>query len=419
MPGRTILSLLLVIPCAATLAQDKADQQAAPSLNDMMSTAMQTTKPLPEHDRLRQLAGDWTYVVEMTMPGTPVMHGSGTTSIREILGGRFIEMRSNSDGQPPVSSLMIMGYDSRKGKEDYFALGVDTLGHYYVDPRGQWNQATASLELHGDQYDQASGATMPYRQVYRFPGKDTMTLDVFVQMPGSTEDIRMVGVVYQRHQGRQVVSPPSQTAARGQHAAGTGDHTSSAGAGGSQVPHYTGEQIEAMDRAELQSAIVEIMRARTMRGIQDASRSNLDEQYGMALDKLRSVRTAESAKSTTGSGVEKGGSHEGDLPSFGDAAISHMSMSEARAALTEISSARRIPSLNGQQRAELSEVFQKILTRISSLGSPEEAKKDEAIAEKEAAYNDPEGSEEAPTSDPPSETPSADPPAPDPSKDQG
>ena len=39
--------------------------------------------------------------------------------------------------------------------------------------------------------------------------------------------------------------------------------------------------------------------------------------------------------------------------------------------------------------------------------------------EKEAAYNDPEGSEEAPTSDPPSETPSADPPAPDPSKDQG
>lgn len=354
---RMSLAILLLIPCSIAFGQDKEGGRND-SLGAMMSVAMEASKPLPQHELLRRLAGEWTYVIEMTMPGTPAMHGSGTTSVKEILGGRFIELHSKSGGSDGFENMMLMGYDSRKGHEDYFLLGVDSLGHYYIDLRGAWDEKTAALTLRGEEFDPNANQTIPYRQVFRFPGSDTMTCDIFMDMPGMNEDIRMVGVVYQR-----VSAADAGDESRPETLASSGIGTRARGTAMTPPTRFTGEQIEAMDRSELQSALVHIMRARTMSEIESASRADLDSQYTTALGRLRAM-SASSAGKAAGSGTGDSATPAG-VPSFGDELIDTMTISEARAALTQIVTARRIPGLSDSQRDELSGSFKKILDHLS------------------------------------------------------
>lgn len=356
----TTMIRLTALPLALVIGVSASAQES--SLDEMMGQAMEATAPTKEHDLLRRLAGEWTYVVEMTVPGTPPMRGSGMTSIREILGGRFMEFRSTSDAMdPPVQSVSILGYDSRKGIEEYFALSVDTLGHYYIDPRGKWDPESASLVLHGEEFDPATGMNSPYRQVFRFPGEDTMTCEVFITMPGAREPYRMVGIVYRRVQGRQVVDPPMNPLNIANRSRESFDEDM-------ELPSYTAGDIESMDRKQLQRAMIGIMRARTMDGVMDATRADLDDQYKHVLDRLRSMPPRDDPNAL---GTAPGDDVEiRSLPAFTDEIIAGMDEQECRAALVQIASSRRDARLDDDERAELKELFSKVFDRMKELQQP-------------------------------------------------
>lgn len=336
-----------------TLAQDPSTGQASgqgTSLSDMMSSAMTATEPLPEHDLIRSLAGEWRYVIEMTMPGAPVMRGAGTTSVMEIMGGRFMELRSKSSEKDGFENLMLMGYDSRKGKQQYFMLGVDSLGHYYVDLHGSWNPDSAALILTGTEHDPATGVDIDYRQVFRFPGRDVMTCEVFMDMPGSAEFVRVAGLVYQRVEGSGQAAPAVV-------AKNTTTTAPVAAAPAGRAP-VTADEIEAMDRSELLDALTSIARARTMPELEAASRARLDDQFRATLARLKaSQRPYRPISSPEGKTAAS-------LPGYGDEMIRNMSRSEARAALNEILTARRIPDLDDSQKAVLKTTFDKIMKQL-------------------------------------------------------
>ena len=100
-----------------------------------------------------------------------------------------------------------------------------------------------------------------------------------------------------------------------------------------------------------------------MSEIESASRADLDSQYTTALGRLRTM-SASSAGKGAGSGTGDSATPAG-VPSFGDELIDTMTISEARAALTQIVTARRIPGLSDSQRDELSGSFKKILDHLS------------------------------------------------------
>ena len=186
---------LLIVSCA--FGQEPGQIGQPPSLHEVMAKAMESTQPVSQHELLMDLVGDWSYVTMMSMPQMQPLRGSGTTSIKPILGGRFIEIRSSSTEQdPPSESVGLMGYDSRQGHEHYFMLWLDSMGHYYTNAMGQWNPGTASLTFHGAEVDPSNGTSSKYRQVFRFPSTETMTCDVFVSMPGNPEEMHIVTMIY-------------------------------------------------------------------------------------------------------------------------------------------------------------------------------------------------------------------------------
>ena len=362
-----ILALpLLLVPCA--LGQQGEPNSSPPSLHEVMAQAMQSTQPVSQHELLHEMVGDWSYVMLMSMPQMAPLRGSGTTSIKAIMGGRFIEIRSTSIEQdPPSESLGLMGFDSRSGHEQYFMLWLDSMGHYYTDAMGQWNPSTASLTFLGEEVDPNSGSTSSYRQVFRFPGADTMTCDVFVSVPGNPEEMQILTVVYTRSASDSTpdASPKGGLARSMRLETGIGraiDRVGSAPAG--SIPRYSAGQIELMDRTDLQRAMLEIMQARTMPEVDEAVRARLDTQYELAMDRMRTFGNARASNS----GLDRQGQPQPPpIPSFTPEEIELMDSGDARRALMDIAGARRDPALSAMQKKELQSTFAAVYQQLRDL----------------------------------------------------
>jgi hypothetical protein len=75
---------------------------------------MEFAKPLPEHEWLQQMVGEWAYEGEAFMgPDKPAEKLSGTESVRSI-GGLFViaEMRGKTPGGSPCTMVATLGYDA-------------------------------------------------------------------------------------------------------------------------------------------------------------------------------------------------------------------------------------------------------------------------------------------------------------------
>jgi hypothetical protein len=355
---QTVLACSLFMTASAFARQDSTSD--APSLHEMMVLAMEDSKPLPEHDRIRSLIGSWDYSMLMTMPGMPPMRATGTSLGTELLGGRFVQFESTSSETPRVASLHIFGFDGRKERESYFVLGLDTLGQYYTDPHGTWNADSASLQLVGEEIDAFTGKQEQFRQVYSFLTKNTITCEVFIMKPGTDEEARMLTIVYERRSEVVADSKPAIGTTKNDRLddLGVRSHPSS----DTPIPAHSAQDIEAMDRASLQSSILHIMRARTLTNIDPAIRKSLDSQYAAAMLRLRGMRRGD----TRTSGVQIQPAAPG-LPIYSNADVKALDPAQARRALMEIATARRDPKLDPAERERLRVLFRDVYNQIQEV----------------------------------------------------
>jgi hypothetical protein len=195
---RTALAATLVV----ALAPAAAGQQPAPPSPDtqsMLAMAVERAKPGPEHKLLESLAGSWRQEVSFSVPGFPALRHGGTTNSRLILGGRFLECDSAGAGPARAfEAVTIYGYDTRK--KQYFAVGMDTTGSYYIHPFGRYDAATKSLILEGDEIDETGSGTFHYRWIVRIEGADRHVIEVIFEFPGR-EPMRIMEIVHTRKEG--------------------------------------------------------------------------------------------------------------------------------------------------------------------------------------------------------------------------
>ncbi|MCA9296768.1 MAG: DUF1579 family protein [Phycisphaerales bacterium] len=172
------------------------DSPTAPAMGDgipspeaMVEMMKEMSAPVMEHERLGALVGTWDQKGVFNMgPGTEPIEMSSTVENRWILGKRFVESVSTGTFmETPMESRLTYGFDSRPGFGDYYMIGIDTMGTYYVAPRGSYDPATNSFTFAGEEFDPMSGQKMKYRFVVTIESKDKHTWKWIMQIPGMDE----------------------------------------------------------------------------------------------------------------------------------------------------------------------------------------------------------------------------------------
>ena len=160
---RTLLLAALTVLARPALADEKAATKekdakaAAPDQEEIMKKWMAVATPGPEHKALEALVGDWEVASKWWMsPDAPPDESKGTSKVRSILGGRFVQ--EDYDGQfmgRPLHGLGLTGYDNFKKR--YSSLWIDDGGTAMYTSTGSATADKKSFTFTGKMDDPMSG----------------------------------------------------------------------------------------------------------------------------------------------------------------------------------------------------------------------------------------------------------------------
>jgi hypothetical protein len=151
--------------------------------------------PGPEHARLTALCGSWD--VELTFwfkPGAPGLTTKGTSTIRSILGGLFIEEKIDGllNGMP-FTTLSWTGFNT--STHEYEATRIASTNTIRIAENGAWDEQARRLELKGSY--KLAGDTWTQRTVIQPMSADSMVAASYLSF-GTVPEWKAVEIKYKR-----------------------------------------------------------------------------------------------------------------------------------------------------------------------------------------------------------------------------
>jgi len=157
--------------------------------------AATTTGAAPEHARLTAMSGIWD--VEMTLwvqPGRPGLTTRGTSTIRPLLGGLFVEEQIDGTlNGAPFTTLAWTGFNT--STHQYEATRIASTNTIRIAETGGYDEKTNQFELKAD-YPFA-GDTWHQRTVIQQTSADTMTATSYLSF-GTVPEWKGVEIKYTR-----------------------------------------------------------------------------------------------------------------------------------------------------------------------------------------------------------------------------
>jgi len=167
--------LALGAACSST-----SDKRSAPVMDPMaeMEAMMKLAEPGEPHEELAMQAGIWQTTMKSYMePGKPPMVIKGESTMKTIMGGRFLIGRFYSDFMGmPFEGMLIQGFDNLS--QEYWTIWVDSMRTDYSVSTGH-ESADGTLELHGVVKDLRTPAGRPFHSVAKMMSDDTMQFRMY------------------------------------------------------------------------------------------------------------------------------------------------------------------------------------------------------------------------------------------------
>jgi hypothetical protein len=186
-----LLATLATIAAASAVMQNqdkKSERFTHPMSKDPdggMARWMQTMKPGPAHERLRELLGTYEVTMRMSMgPGQPTMESKGTDEITWFAEGKWLQSNWSIEmmGQP-TKGLSVLGYDNFK--ERYVWWKVDSMQTCVQSAFGHFDQSGDNLILWGTiDEPMTPEQDKQVKYVYRGFGQDKFVIEVHDMMIG-------------------------------------------------------------------------------------------------------------------------------------------------------------------------------------------------------------------------------------------
>ena len=151
--------------------------------------------PGPEHTRLTAMSGTWD--VEMTLwprPGGPGLTSKGTSTIRSLLDGLFIEERiEGALNGAPFTTLAWTGFNT--ATRQYEATRISTTNTARIAESGGYDEKTNQFELKADY--PLGGETWHQRTVIRPLSAEAMVATSYLSF-GAVPEWKGVEIKYTR-----------------------------------------------------------------------------------------------------------------------------------------------------------------------------------------------------------------------------
>ena len=171
-------------------AMDKAHKE-------MMAKMMEYATPGEGHKALEPLVGNWDYTVTWwETPDSQPQKSTGTSEVKWIMGGRYLEQTANgmSMGQE-FQGMGIMGYDNME--KEYNGVWIDNMGTGMMTSTGSYNHATKSFTEKGSFTCTEEGGKKSYRGVTTLINPDKYTYEMYVTGKDGKE-YRVMEIIYTR-----------------------------------------------------------------------------------------------------------------------------------------------------------------------------------------------------------------------------
>ncbi len=152
--------------------------------------AQELPTPGPEHERLKQLEGEW--IATLKSAGG---ESKGTMTYRMECGGLWLVSDFHSDfGGQKFQGRGLDGYDPQKKK--YVSVWVDSMSPRPLMFEGDWDAARKELTMRGEGPG-PEGKPVKYKSVTRKVDADHETFRMFIVGPDGNET-EMMTIDYER-----------------------------------------------------------------------------------------------------------------------------------------------------------------------------------------------------------------------------
>jgi hypothetical protein len=184
----------LVAALAAVSALGAATTASA-GLPPLLRKASRTLQVGPEQTRLTEMVGVWD--VELTFwvqPGRPPVRAKGTSTIRPLFDGRFVEERIDGElNGVPFTTLAWTGFNT--ATRQYEATRIASTNTIRIAETGGYDEKTKQFELKAD-YTLA-GDTWHQRTVIQQMSADAMIATSYLSF-GTVPEWKGVEIRYTR-----------------------------------------------------------------------------------------------------------------------------------------------------------------------------------------------------------------------------
>src|SRR6185503_15462119 len=168
--------VLLLAPLAAGCSATKS--QPSPELMAEKFTEFMT--PGPAHKVLDAKVGRWSGNIKVWQgPDAPPSESTGTSAIQWILGGRYLEDRTEAQIEgAPFHGIGLTGYDNLKKK--YVWTWIDDMGTGIVTGEGSYDEAGRTFTFTSQMPDPVQGKYVKSRSVETWANADHWTYEIYV-----------------------------------------------------------------------------------------------------------------------------------------------------------------------------------------------------------------------------------------------
>jgi hypothetical protein len=191
----TLLIALLV--CLPLAAQDKAD---SPAMQEMMKKWQEAMTPGPAHKTLAGMEGTWDAEVKSWMggPGAPPTVSKATSTIKMVLGGRYLQEEvSGQMMDQPFNGMGITGYDNLNKK--YISFWIDNMGTGMSTMDGTMDQTGTVLTMYGKMDEPGTGEHgKNFKAVTRIVDKNKHVYEMYDLVLGEPPASKVMEIVYTR-----------------------------------------------------------------------------------------------------------------------------------------------------------------------------------------------------------------------------